>query len=193
MRRLVVTLASLGFAVLGTQIAHALAYRLAEPSADQRAHELTGTGHGYLEYATLGMALLLVLAVWALVAEIRAGVAGARPSRPRLWIFAAIAPATFVAQEHLERWFHDGAFPWATALEATFLLGLVLQLPFALAAYALARVLLRAAQAVARLLARPRVSRLAERSSWSAAPVAPPRPASLAGQLGARGPPLLAV
>jgi hypothetical protein len=71
--------------------------------------------------------------------------------------------------------------PWGTALEPVFLLGLVLQLPFALAALLVARALTALADAVsARPAARPRIAfRLASR---------PPAHAELAGALAlARG------
>jgi hypothetical protein len=46
----------------------------------------------------------------------------------------------------LELSLHTGHFGWRAVLAPTFLPGLALQLPFACAAYALARVLLRAAR-----------------------------------------------
>jgi hypothetical protein len=137
------------------------------------------------------LALLGVLAVLALVAEVRATAVNA-PS-PKVWMFAVLAPATFVAQEHLERWFHDGAFPWGAALEGTFVVGLLLQLPFALAAYALARLLLGVTRALARLLRREHASPRRARSTWPRARAALLFSAPQLLGLGPRGPPPLPV
>jgi len=101
----------------------------------------------------------------------------------------------FSVQEHLERVIHLGEIPTAAAIEPTFLLGLALQLPFALAAFALARLLLRAADHVGRALrARPPHPRVRPRGH-----AVRPRPVALPLQRVAglgyteRGPPALAV
>jgi hypothetical protein len=96
-----------------------------------------------------------------------------------------------VAQELLERLLHTGHLPWATVLQPAFLIGLALQLPFALAALLLAWALDSAAQAVGDALAsRPRPAF----DVFVPAPVgtpAAPRPAGLARGYGERAPPLL--
>ena len=149
-----VWLLTLSLAVAGSQVAHVLTYRLVAPDADQRAHLLADTGHGYMANLPLGLALCTVVALLALLGQSR----GARPGRasgPAAWQFALIAPLVFCCQEHFERLLHDGSFTWDAALQRTFLVGIVLQLPFALAAYLVARLLLRAAAAVTALLRRP--------------------------------------
>ena len=78
---------------------------------------------------------------------------GGRPARLGAVPFAFVPVAAFLLQEHLERLLHHGSFPFMLLLERPILLGLVLQLPFALLAYALAWVLLRATEALARALA----------------------------------------
>lgn len=108
------------------------------------------------------------------------------------WAFALLPPLAFVLQEILERSLHLGTFAWQAALAPTFVPGLVLQLPFAAAAYVAARLLLRAAERAGRALAlaRPRVS--------PAPLAAAPRPAEapplggnpLSRLLAKRGPPL---
>jgi hypothetical protein len=65
----------------------------------------------------------------------------------------------FCLQEILELSLHSGTFGWRAVLAPTFLPGLALQLPFALAAYLVARILLRAATALGLALARPRLAR----------------------------------
>jgi hypothetical protein len=57
-RRTIAWLLTMPLAVVGSQLAHALAYRLMTPSDAERAHELAATGHAYLSYAPV------VLAVW---------------------------------------------------------------------------------------------------------------------------------
>jgi hypothetical protein len=61
-----------------------------------------------------------------------------------------------VLQEVIELSLHTGTLGWHAVLAPTFLPGLALQLPFALAAYLVARALLRAANALGRALAGPR-------------------------------------
>jgi hypothetical protein len=154
----------------GVLAAHALAYRI------------TGTGpggvHGYLEHAP--QVLLVLTALGLLVAGF-----AARLRVLSAWPFPVVAVATFVAQEHLERVAHTGHLPWLL-LSAPFLVGLVLQVPFALLAWWLARRLLallrepRAAQPVLpRLLLPPVVL-----------PATPMRAAVVATHRG-RAPPLL--
>lgn len=120
----------------GVLVAHALAYRLTGTPA--------GSVHAYLDHAPQ------VLVVLALVGATVAGLAG-RLRSPSAWPVAAAALATFVVQEHVERLAHTGELPWLVGSPA-FLVGLLLQLPFALLAWALARRLLAA-------LEEPRVRR----------------------------------
>jgi hypothetical protein len=191
-RRLIVWLVTLPLAIAGTQIAHALAYRIVTPAHHERANELSATGHGYLAYFPLALAIGTVLVVFALAAEARHMVASPAGSglRPRAWHFAVVAPALFLCQEHFERLLHDGVFPWHAVLAASFLTGLLLQLPFALAAYVLARLLLHTTRSLGCLLAPPRPRRLRAASTRRllVSPAAPPLPALALGY-GSRGPP----
>ena len=59
----------------------------------------------------------------------------------------------FAAQEVLELSLRTGTFGWRALLAPTFIPGLALQLPIALAAYVAARLLLRTAERVGRALA----------------------------------------
>jgi hypothetical protein len=141
-------------------------------------------GHGDLALALAGAVLLAGLVAQAL---------DGRTARVRLPVAAALPPATFTLQEHLERAFHGDGSPWGTALEPAFLIGLALQAPFVLAALALARALSSLAGAAGRALTRPATAR--------PRPVAVlPRPASARTVRSApgvahagRGPPALAV
>jgi hypothetical protein len=95
-------------------------------------------------------------------------------------------------QELVEHGVHAGGSPLGAALEPTFLVGLLLQLPFALAALLVARALLALGGAIRRLLgATPRLAL----PGLAPAPVGIPelpRIAALALGYGERGPPPLA-
>lgn len=187
--RVFLWLLTVSLAVAGSQGAHLLTYRLVAPNADQRAHLLADTGHAYMAYLPLGLALCTAVVLFALIGQARQ----ARPGQAGLaaWQFALIAPLVFCCQEHFERLLHDGTFPWDAVLQRTFLLGLALQLPFALAAYLLARLLLRVAHAVGRLLGTtPRRRRAAPTILPLLAGVDAPRWPALALGFSTRGPPL---
>lgn len=182
-------LASLGLAVAGSQAAHYCSYRLVAPDAHQREHLLAETGHAYLRLAPLALALVSVVVALAFLTEAWSARTTAGNSRPRLWAFALVAPATFACQEVFERLLHDGTFPWSAPLESTFVLGLALQLPFALAAWLLARLLLHAARALGRLLAAHAPVRPRAGASWAIHTVSIPRPAACGLAHAPRGPP----
>jgi hypothetical protein len=192
-RRNAVWLITLPLAIVGSQIAHAAGYRLATGEGEL-AHALSSSGHGYLAYAPLVLGVCAALVVLALARELAGALGGdGRTSRPSALLFSVLAPAIFIAQEHFERLAHDGVFPTSLLVEKTFLLGLALQVPFALVAYAVARLLLGVTRAVAHLLASPRAARLRLQSrreridDWSPAGVA------TGLRLGPRGPPSLLV
>jgi hypothetical protein len=181
-------LVALGLLAGGWATAHGLAYRIVVPEADERRHLLEATGHRYLDPApVLSVSLTLVaLGLGACVLRRRAVT-----SPP--WLFALLPPSVFVVQEHLERLLHDGHFPYAAVLEPTFGVGLLLQLPFALAALLVAHALLVVTVALTRRLRRVSVGGplriLAVRG-----PVvsnAPPRIGLLALGHGQRAPPHL--
>jgi hypothetical protein len=74
--------------------------------------------------------------------------------------FALLPPVSFALLELVEAAVSHGTVPWSEAVRPTFLFGLVLQLPIALAGYALARLLLRASDAVRSLFPRRDRARL---------------------------------
>ena len=110
----------------GVLVAHTLAYRLTGTPAD--------AFHSYLQHVPqiLLIASLLGLAL---------GGAGRRLDAPNPVFFGAIAVTTFVLQEHFERLVHEGTLPMLLTTPA-FLVGVLLQLPVGLLAWALARFLL---------------------------------------------------
>ena len=163
MRRALAWLVALPVLLAGSQAAHVLAYRWVYPEAHVRLQALVSTGHGYLSHLPLVLgAAGAIASVSLLLSAVDA--ARGRPSRALpAWAFALLPPLTFVLQEFLERSLHVGGFAWQTALAPTFVPGLALQLPFALAAYVAARLLLRAAERAGRAFApsRPRLRRAA--------------------------------
>jgi hypothetical protein len=146
--------------VTGSQVAHALAYVWVYPQAHVRLSALLSSGHGYLLGAAGYLPLLLgvlgavelVAVGWVLAGTVRRSLQ--RPVPP--WAFALLPIVGFTLQEILERWLSSGRFPWWVVLAPTFRIGLALQVPFALLAFALVRLLTRTAERAA--LALPALS-----------------------------------
>jgi hypothetical protein len=109
----------------GVLVGHELAYRLAGAGSDGL--------HGYLVHAPQ---LLVALSLPALLVAL----SGGRTKAPPPWAFALLGTGGFAAMEHLERLDHGGV-PWLLT-SPLFLLGLALQLPFALVVWWVARILL---------------------------------------------------
>jgi hypothetical protein len=177
--------------LVGSQVAHAFAYRLAYPIARVRLHDLVVTGHGYLGLWPVLLGLAGGIELAALV-SIAAGSFRRRrytPAPP--WAFAVMPLLAFVFQEFLERWLAGGSFPWWMVMQPTFRIGVLLQLPLGLVAYLVARALLRVADDAGTAL-----RRFAElhvtvgvTRSWSAIELAPSRVPVLAAGHASRGPP----
>ena len=110
----------------GVLTGHWLAYRLTATPTEPL--------HAYLEHAPQVLLLLTVAAV--ILAAL-----GAVRERATLRAFPLVGLTTFVLQEHLERLVHGGGLPVLLTSPA-FVVGLALQVPVALAAWALARWLL---------------------------------------------------
>ena len=133
----------------GSLTAHGLGFRLV--AGDRDAKLLAATGHAYLPSLT---DVLLAAAACALVLLCAIGASAARGGRRALappTIAALAAPVAFAVQEHVER-VAAGQDAWLTALAPTFLVGLALQLPFALVGLWLARRLTAVALAVGKVL-----------------------------------------
>jgi hypothetical protein len=110
----------------GVLTGHWLAYRLTATPTEPL--------HAYLEHAP-EVLLLLAAAALSLAAL------GMRMSAPLVRTFPLVGLATFVVQEHLERLIHGGGLPMLLTSPA-FIVGLALQIPVALVAWAVARWLL---------------------------------------------------
>jgi hypothetical protein len=152
-RRSLAWFVALPLMLAGSEVAHVLAYRWVYPSSPVRLHALLSSGHGYMDRLPVVLAIASAVALVSLLAGV-ADAARGRGLRPLpAWAFALLPLTTFVLQEILERSLHTGTFFWQAVESPTFVPGLVLQLPFAGAAYVAARLLLRTAERVGRALA----------------------------------------
>ncbi len=123
-RRMLAWLLVTPLAAVGVLAAHAAAYTVTGSDP--------GPEHEYLGHAPQVGGLLATLALLGLALQERS----LRPRSAR-WV-APIAPLGFVCQEHLERIAHTGELPWLLTTP-TFLVGLALQLPVAVACVLLVR------------------------------------------------------
>jgi hypothetical protein len=121
--------------------AHCLGYALVAPGAEHGMGMHAEHGHAWLGYtpalAVWGLALLAA----GLVLCVGEGLRGREPARPPVLLFGLLPPFGFAVQEHIERLISSGSVPHDLVVEPTFLLGLALQLPFALVALLLTRAL----------------------------------------------------
>jgi hypothetical protein len=193
-RHVAVWLLSFPLMLVGSQVAHMFAYRLVYPNAHVRLSELVSTGHSYMGYpGYLPMVLGLVFAAeivgvgWALAGSLRRTPQRSVPA----WAFALLPMLGFTLQEFFERWLSGSPLPWWMVLQPTFRLGLLLQLPFAFLAFLVARLLLRVAYRVGRVLrgavTRPAAVGISVR--WVVLEARTPRRAVLASGHPGRGPP----
>lgn len=158
-RSLSALLVCLPIAAAGVLAAHQFGYAITVPDAAARAAALKADGHGYfaeLVYFALA-ASTVVLA--GLFAAMRAQWDHGRVVRVDPRWFLLLSPLTFMVQEHAERAATGAGLLAELWMEPAFLLGLLLQIPFALAAWLVARLLIRAARSVAAQLAALRARR----------------------------------
>lgn len=115
---------------------------------------------------------------------------GAAPA----WLFL-LPLLAFSVQEVAERLVHAESFPFNLAHEPAFLAALVLQIPFGLVAYLIARAFLRVAEVLGRVLFRGREPFPAPRASLPRPSRTPVRRMTLALREGhsSRSPPLVAI
>jgi len=180
--------------VAGWLSAHEVAYRLVIAHPHERSATLAETGHAYVAYSSLAAVLCVLFALLGTAGLVVRPISRPPPSRRLLMLFALAPPLGFALQEHLERVLATGDLPFHAALEPTFLVGLLLQVPFALAAIVVARALFAFARGLARALGSVRRPTLAS-VEISSAPIAEahrPRLSALAWGYGERGPPLRA-
>ncbi len=183
----------LSFALMavGSLVAHSLAYRVVEPQHEMRGHMMAETGHSYFVHWKTCVAICAAIVLLALLVSVFDRVRTGRAARLPMWLFALVPPVGFGVQEHLERFLHDGSFPWLASLEASFVVGVLLQFPFALAAWLAARALLALALGLVESLRSPPRPRLVstELTVFRLLDVAPARIPALALGHGQRAPP----
>jgi hypothetical protein len=195
MRRSLAWLFALPLMLAGSQAAHVLAYRWAYPSSYVRLQALLSTGHGYMDRLPLVLGIAAAIAFVSLLVAVADAARGRRVRELPAWAFALLPLSTFVLQEVLERSLHTGAFVWQAVESPTFVPGLVLQLPFAAAAYVVARLLLRTVSAVGSMIGKRRSTLRPRRAPARVRLpliVRLPRLSPLAGAAAGRAPPLLA-
>jgi hypothetical protein len=152
-RRMAVWIIALPVTVASWLGAHCLAYSLVSPSANGYAGLHAEHGHTWLGNTPALAVWGVALVVAGLILCVGEGLRGRRPSGPPLRLFALLPPAGFVVQEHLEQLIATGSIPAHLVAEPTFLTGLALQLPFALAALLLTRALYAIAFGLGRAIA----------------------------------------
>jgi hypothetical protein len=180
-------LVSLPLSAAGMLLAHESAWELVEHD------HAAGEGHGYLQYAAVLGALILAALVVGATAQLIRGVSGAGIARPpSAWVFATVPIIGFLLQEHLEHLVASRELDIGFFVSAPFLLGLVLQLPFAFAALFVARLILGLVATVVRVVNAlgivPGLTSL--RFLVPVVPALAPRPA-LASRSAGRAPPRL--
>ena len=156
-RRLLVPLL-LALSGLGWAAAHALAHRVVNP--DEIVPRAPGM-HGYLSYLPVSLALCLALAL-PLAAGVICGLRWRAASLRSLWLFGIVPVLGYLGHALLEPLVAGSATLSGTSsaamhLTPVALVGLLIQIPFALAAVALGRHVLMLAESLARWLAGPRV------------------------------------
>jgi hypothetical protein len=187
MRRHLAWPIALPLAVIGSLAGHSIGYRTALPAAHERDSVLASSGHGWLQHAPLIVGLCSVAVLLAFAAAV---IGRERSWSVQLKLVAAIPPLTFVAQEFLERYLHDGSVAWGFLLSMPFVLGFIAQVPFALLAASIAFALGKAAEHLSsalRAAKRPRFAAIAF-GRLPAAVDLPLRPVLARGFAG-RGPP----
>jgi hypothetical protein len=147
--------------VIGVLAAHSLSYRLVVPDAHAREHLLASTGHSYLMYAPAIVGISLALIALGFGHAIARELRGESPAtKAPAWLVGFVPLLAFVIQEYVERCLQHGSIEWGVALESTFVVGLALQVPFALVAGLATLVLTRVARGVAAIISRRPAPRL---------------------------------
>jgi hypothetical protein len=189
MSRLLAWLLTAPILICGLVAGHELGYRLTVADPDARAHQLAETGHGYSRHAPYLAALVIALVMVALGLRMREAILGRRCASTRSFAFALLPPFGFVLLEAFERLSAD-ELTLSSMTAPGVVTGLVLQLPFALAALLVVRLLGSFADAMGIVL-RSVVPRLSYPSASGLLPSATDLPRTRVAALayGERGPP----
>ena len=142
--------ASLPVCVAGWLIAHSLAYRLIASADGGHGVAVEGTGHGHVAFSPYLLALSVAILLLALAGAIVAG--ATRRTRPPVPLapYLLLPLVDFASHTVLENLHSGQGVATGAALEPVFLVGLVVQIPLALAALLLARVTLAWAEGLGR-------------------------------------------
>ncbi len=186
-RRGLAWLSPLPLIAAGSLAAHGLAYRLAAPAGHDHAQPLPHTPIAWYACAALCGAIALAALIGIALVSVHRGVR----MGPPYWLVVLVPPLGFAAQEQIGRVFHTGAL--TAPPEASFALGLLLQLPIAIMAAALVRLVFATAIVVVHALRgseprRPTLRITRQRPAWT---VPVPSLPALALGYGERGPPAL--
>jgi hypothetical protein len=143
-RRSLALLVALPLALIGVEFGHMIANAVfGAPKGEIFASPTSGEG-----LLVPALALAAASIVVGLAARIAGHSSGERDTRVLGTVFAVLPPIAFTCLEATEGILHGGLVPWHEFARPTFLLGLVLQAPFAVAAYVLSRAVLRLGDAV---------------------------------------------
>ena len=135
---------TLPLSAAGMLLAHQLTWRVAA-----HGHE-DEVAHGYLSYGVIFLALLAAVVVVAATRRfIQTVGSGSVASVPSAGLFAIMPIVGFVLQEHLEHLVAAREMEATFFLSQPFVVGLLLQVPFALAAMIVARLILGVVETVA--------------------------------------------
>ena len=122
--------------MVGTLAGHSVGYRVAVPDAHERAHVLASSGHGYLAYVPLVIALCVSLVAVGIVALVLAALRGRDTSggTRQIKLVAAFTPAAIAfalatAAHRVAQAIRTGRRPRARSLAITFLSWLSVDLP----------------------------------------------------------------
>ncbi len=186
-RRALAWLSPLPLVAAGSLAAHGLVYRLAAPAKHDHGQALAHAPIAWYTCAALCGAIAVAALVCIALVSVRRGVR----MRPPYWLILLVPPLGFAAQEQIGRLFHAGAL--TTLPELSFVLGVALQLPVALLALWLVRLVLATAIVVVSALSGSEPRRATERTTrqrpaWT---VLVPSVPALALGYGERGPPAL--
>ena len=149
-------LLTLPLSAAGMLLAHQLTWGVAG-----HGHE-TEVSHGYLRYVAVFVALAAAVIAVASTRHLVQTIGGAEVSGlPSAITFAIMPIVGFVFQEHLEHLVAERELELGFFVSAPFVCGLALQVPFALAAMLVARLILRVIRTAATVL-----RRAAPRARW---------------------------
>jgi hypothetical protein len=195
-RRFVAWLVALPLVAAGTLLSHCYGLAVVDPATHSAAHTHgSGAAASVTEIVLSFPFALACVALAGLALAARAGQAFAgAPGTSRLaaWPFGLMPVAGFLLYQELSSLTGTGSLDLAALTAPAFLLGLLLQVPFGIAVYAISRRLLRLADRVGLALAALRAARRPAASLHKIRPFLDargPRLATLALSAAPRAPP----